>query len=142
MRSSDDGEVTLKNLVKFKKKWYYRIYVKDIDGNQSYIQFSVGWWNSDDDYDSPDDSESYVEWFSEFELSKVKWVYKNWKSMVAEMQRLYPRLKKDYYWNQISNNIYDDLKDVANNKKVRDFDDYQDFEKAFQERYQYTMKNV
>ena len=62
--------------------------------------------------------------------------------MVAEMQRLYPRLKKDTYWIQISNNIYDDLKDVANNKKVRDFDDYQDFEKAFQEWYQYTMKNV
>jgi len=69
-------------------------------------------------------------------------VYKNWKSMVAEMQRMYPRLKKDIYWIQISNNIYDDLKDVANNKKVRDFDDYQDFEKAFQEWYKYTMTNV
>ena len=62
--------------------------------------------------------------------------------MVAEMQRLYPRLKKDIYWIQISNNMYDDLKDVANNKKVRDFDDYQDFEKAFQEWYKYTMTNV
>ena len=41
MRSSDDGEVTLKNLVKFKKKGYYRIYVKDTDGDQDYVDFSV-----------------------------------------------------------------------------------------------------
>jgi hypothetical protein len=31
MTSSDDGYVTLKNLVKFNKKGYYRIYVKDTD---------------------------------------------------------------------------------------------------------------
>jgi hypothetical protein len=42
MTSSDKGEVTLKNLVKFKKNGYYRIYVEDTSGNESYIQFSVG----------------------------------------------------------------------------------------------------
>jgi len=41
MTSSDDGEVTLKNLVKFKKSGYYRIYVKDTDGNESYVQINV-----------------------------------------------------------------------------------------------------
>ncbi|MBQ5945663.1 hypothetical protein IJL65_04775 [bacterium] len=41
MKSSDDGEVTLKNLVKFRKNGYYRIYVEDTDGNESYIQFNV-----------------------------------------------------------------------------------------------------
>ena len=46
MRSSDDGEVTLKNLVKFKKKGYYRVYVKDTDGDQDYVDFSV--WGSSD----------------------------------------------------------------------------------------------
>jgi Ca2+-binding EF-hand superfamily protein len=49
MTSSDKGEVTLKNLVKFKKNGYYRIYVEDTDGNESYIQFSVGNTSSDDD---------------------------------------------------------------------------------------------
>ena len=42
MTSSDNLEVKLKNLVKFKKNWYYRIYVKDTDWDQVYIQFSVG----------------------------------------------------------------------------------------------------
>jgi hypothetical protein len=41
MRSSDDGEVTLKDLVKFRKSGYYRIYVEDTDGNESYIEFDV-----------------------------------------------------------------------------------------------------
>ncbi len=41
MRSSDNGNVTLSNLVKFKKNGYYRIYVKDTDGNESYVQFNV-----------------------------------------------------------------------------------------------------
>jgi hypothetical protein len=41
MTSSDKGEVTLSSLVKFKKDGYYRIYVKDTDGNESYIQFNV-----------------------------------------------------------------------------------------------------
>ena len=46
MTSSDDGYVTLKNLVKFKKSGYYKIYVEDKYGNSDYIQFNV---NSDSD---------------------------------------------------------------------------------------------
>ncbi len=46
MKSSDDGEVTLKNLIKFKKGGYYRIYVEDTDDNEEYVQFYV---ESDDD---------------------------------------------------------------------------------------------
>jgi hypothetical protein len=41
MTSSDYGEATLKNLVKFKKSGYYRIYVEDTDGNESYVQINV-----------------------------------------------------------------------------------------------------
>lgn len=41
MTSSDKGEITIGDLVKFKKRGYYRIYVEDIDGNESYIQFNV-----------------------------------------------------------------------------------------------------
>ena len=140
MRSSDDGEVTLKNLVKFKKKGYYRIYVKDTDGNENYIQFSV-WVTSDDD-DDDDSTESDVDGFSSYKLSKVKSVYQNWKSMVAQMGRVYPHLKKDYYWNRISENFYEDMRDVINNKKVREFDDYDDFKKAFDEWYAYTVKKI
>ena len=139
MKSYDDGEVTLRNLVKFRKNGYYRIYVRDTNGNESYIQFNV--WDVDDD-DDDDSSSSKVSGFSSSELDKIKTVYKNWNSMIAEMQRKYPALKKDTYWITISNNLYDDLKDVVNNKKVRDFDDYEDFQDAFDDWYDYTMRNI
>ena len=138
MTSSDDGEVTLSNLVKFRKNGYYRIYVRDVDGNESYIQFNVGDVDDDDD----DSSSSKVSGFSSSELEKIKTVYKNWNSMIAEMQRKYPSLKKDTYWVRISSNLYDDLKDVVDNKKVRDFEDYDDFQDAFDDWYNYTMRNI
>ena len=136
MKSSDDGEVTLKNLVKFRKNGYYRIYVKDTDGNENYIQFSVG---GDDD---EDDDESSVSGFSRGELSKVKSIYKEWDSLLWQLQRKYPSLKRDTYWLKMSNNFYDDMKDVINNKRYRDFSDYDDFRDAFDNWYKYTMRNI
>jgi hypothetical protein len=41
MSSSDDGYVSLKNLIKFRKSGYYRIYVEDTYGNESYVQVNV-----------------------------------------------------------------------------------------------------
>ena len=137
MKSSDDGEITLKDLVKFRKDGYYRIYVKDTAWNENYIQFSVG--DTDDD---EDDDESNVNGFSNSELAKVKSVYKEWNSMVAQMQRKYPSLKKDTYRIKISDNFYNDMKDVINNKKSRNFDDYDDYIKAFNDWYKYTTQNI
>jgi hypothetical protein len=66
MRSSDKGNITIDNLLKFKKNGYYRIYVKDTDGNQSYIEFNVGVSSSSDNSDlkvsvSPSNPDTY-EW--------------------------------------------------------------------------------
>ena len=135
MTSSDRGEITLNSLVKFRKNGYYRIYVEDTDRNESYIQFSVGTAGNNDD-------ESDVSGFSKTQLEKVKSTYKEWNSMIAQMQRENPSLKKDSYWIKLSDNFYDDLKDVINNKKNRDFDDYDDFQKAFDDWYKYTMQNI
>ena len=136
MKSSDDGEKTLKNIVKFRKKGYYRIYVKDADWNQNYIQFAV-WING-----SSSSEESDVDGFTKYELSKVKETYESWESMIAQMQRQYPHLKKSTYWKTLSNNFYNDMKDVVRNKSPRDFDDYDDFKSAFDDWYEYTMRNV
>ena len=62
--------------------------------------------------------------------------------MIAEMQRKYPSLKRDTFWLKLSDNLYDDLKDVVDNKKVRDFEDYDDFQDAFDDWYNYTMRNI
>ena len=135
MTSSDKGEVTLSSLVKFKKNGYYRIYVKDTDGNESYIQFNVGDVDDDDD-------ESDISGFTTSELAKLKKVYKEWDDMIGQMQRKYPSLKKDSYWIKISDNLYNDMKDVINDKRYRDLSDYEDFQDAFDEWYKYTIRNI
>ena len=134
--SSDKGYVTLNSLVKFKKDGYYRIYVEDTDWNESYIQFNV--WDASDDYSG----KSSVSGFTSSQLDKVKSVYKEWSSMVWEIQRKYPALKKDSYWIRLSDNFYDNMKEVIDNKKSKNFSDYNDFERAFDEWYNYTMENV
>lgn len=135
MRSYDDGKVTLNSLVKFRKDGYYRIYVKDTEWNESYLQFSVG------DVDDRD-SNWKTDWFSSSELAKLKEIYKSWPSMVSEMQRKYPSLKKNNYWITLSENFYKDMKDVIDEKKARNFDDYSDFSKAYSDWYKYTMQNI
>ena len=57
------------------------------------------------------------------------------------MQRKYPSLKKDTYWVRLSNNFYDDMKDVVNNRSSKEFRDYDDFEAAFNKWYKYTYRN-
>ena len=137
MTSSDDGEVTLKNLVKFRKEGYYRISVIDIDGNESYLEFSVG----DVDESSSSSSKNSISWFSSKELAKVKSVYNKWDTMISQMKKEYPSLKKDTYWTKLSDTFYNNMKDVVNNKKSRNFEDYDDYVKAFNSRYKYTTQN-
>lgn len=58
MKSSDDGEVTLKNLIKFKKGGYYRIYVEDTDDNEEYVQFYVE--SNDDEEETNSNKKSRI----------------------------------------------------------------------------------
>ena len=62
--------------------------------------------------------------------------------MIAQMQKKYPSLKKDTYWSKLSTNFYNDMKDVIDNKKSRDFDTYDDYVKAFNDWYKYTTRNA
>ena len=134
MKSSDDGEVTLKNLVKFRKSGYYRIYVTDANWNESYIQFSVG--------DVDDESSSNVSGFSSSELKKVKSIYNQWNDLIEQLKKKYSSLKKDYYWRTMSENFYDDMKDIINNKRPRNLSNYDDFKDAFDDWYDYTMDRI
>ena len=134
MTSSDRGEVTLSNLVKFRKEGYYRVSVIDTDGNESYIEFTVG--DADDDYGA-----SSVKWFTSKELSRVKSLYRNWNDTINQLKKQYPSLKKDSYWIELSEELYDNMKDVVNNRSSREFRDYDDFETAFNKWYKYTYRN-
>ena len=121
-------------MVKFKKSGYYRIYVEDTDWNESYVQINVG--------DSDENEESSVDGFSVKELKTVKNVYEEWDNVIWQLQRRYPSLKRDTYWKKLSDNFYEDMRDVINNKRYRDFKDFDDFQDAFNERYNYTIRNI
>ena len=133
MTSSDRWEVTLNNLVKFRKEGYYRVSVIDTDWNESYIEFTVG--------DADDNSSSSVKWFTSKELSRVKNLYKNWNDTISQLKKEYPSLKRDSYWIELSEDLYDNMKDVINNRSSREFRDYDDFETAFNKWYKYTYRN-
>lgn len=62
--------------------------------------------------------------------------------MINQMKRQYPSLKKDVYWNKMSNSLYEDLEDIIDNKSNRNLDDYDDFEKRFDEWYKYTTTKI
>ena len=61
--------------------------------------------------------------------------------MISQMKKEYPSLKKDTYWVKLSDNFYSNIKDVINGKKSRNFEDYDDYVKAFNSRYKYTTQN-
>ena len=133
MTSSDRGEVTLSNLVKFKKEWYYRVSVIDTDWNESYIEFDVG--------GVEDNSSSSVKWFTSKELSRVKALYREWNDTINQLKKDYPSLKRDSYWIELSDDFYNNMKDVVNNRSSREFRDYSDFESAFNKWFRYTYRN-
>ena len=133
MTSSDRGEVTLSNLVKFKKEWYYRVSVIDTDWNESYIEFDVGGVD--------DNSSSSVKWFTSKELSRVKALYREWDDTIDQLKKDYPSLKRDSYWIELSDDFYNNMKDVVNNRSSREFRDYSDFESAFNKWFRYTYRN-
>ena len=96
MKSSDNGHKVISNFLKFAKKWYYRIYAKDTDWNEDYIEFNV--WNSSYYYDlelstndrNPDASEyidltvttdSYYRWKINFTAEYRSSTSNSWESI-------------------------------------------------------------
>ncbi len=96
MKSSDNWHKVISNFVKFAKKGYYRIYAKDTDWNEDYIEFNV--WNNSYYYDlelstndrNPDASEyidltvttdSYYRWKINFTAEYRSSTSSSWESI-------------------------------------------------------------
>ena len=114
MTSSDDGEATLKNLVKFKKSGYYRIYFEDSDGNESYVQINV---DEDDESSSNENNND-----SNLSLSVSDLQPKTYKSIDVT-------LKTDNYVGKIKlyakyKNLSNSRIKISNNSSSEYFSDY------------------
>jgi hypothetical protein len=133
--ASDSGRHVFSNVIKFNKNGYYRLYVEDNTGESDYVQFNVG-------SSSNDDKDSSVDGFTVKELGKITKIYKLRKSLIAQFEKESKSLRNSTYWHTLSDNLYQDMKDVINNKKNRDFDDRSDFRSAFLDWFEYTYQNA
>ncbi|MDR0282484.1 MAG: hypothetical protein LBI53_04185 [Candidatus Peribacteria bacterium] len=131
--SSDKGEKTFNSFIRFNKSGYYRLYVKDDNRNENYVQFNVGGTSNNN-------GESNVKGFTVKELDKVTKVHKIWRDVITELKKGSKALKNDSYWTRLSDNFYDNMGDVINDRKNREFSNYRDFLDAFNVRFKYTSR--
>ena len=75
-------------------------------------------------------------------MEKVKIVYNWWEDLIDQLKKKYNSLKKDYYWRTMSENLYEDMEDIINNKKSRNLKNYREFQEAFDDWYDYTMRKI
>lgn len=136
--SSNKGKEELEKLVKFQKEGYYEVTFTDKNYDSSSVVFNV-WGNGSVSYDDDDDEESDVSGFTKKELLIVTVIKERWKEFVAEVKSESYSLKNDSYWKYLSDNIYNGLNDVINDKKNRDYDDYRDVKKAILEWISYVQ---
>ena len=145
MTRSDEWEKDLYRFIKFNKNWYYRIYIEDTYENKNYVQIFVGEKNEEESdyyYVKNTYSDDIVWWFTSSQLEKVRNIYFSRDNTIGQLQKQYPNLKKDNYRIRLSNNLYNDMKDIINNHRFRNLDDYDDFLEAYNDRYRYTMQNI
>ena len=129
--SSDDWSVTLNDFIKFRQKFEYKVVVEDSnDANlNGYTVFNLRNQNSD------------VDGFTASQLDTVTKIYNARNRMISSLKSEYSRLRTNNTWINMSDDFYENMKDVINNKTNREFDDYSDYLDAFRDRYEYTIDN-
>jgi len=129
--SSDDWSVTLNDFIKFRQKFEYKVVVEDSnDANlNGYTVFNLRNQNSD------------VDGFTASQLDTVTKIYNARNRMISSLKSEYSRLRTNNTWINMSDDFYENMKDVINNKTNREFDDYSDYLDTFRDRYEYTIDN-
>ncbi len=129
--SSDRGFHSFVNVIKFYKDGYYKVSGKDNANNSDYVQFDV----------NGNDSSSSVNGFSTSELRKVTNVSNIWNSTINQLKNQSYALRTNTYWQRLSDSLYTNMRDVVLGNYYRTFKNYSDFLKAFEEWYDYTIRN-
>ena len=84
---------------------------------------------------------SDVDGFTASQLDTVTKIYNARNRMISSLKSEYSRLRTINTWINMSDDFYENMKDVINNKTNREFDDYSDYLDAFRDRYEYTIDN-
>jgi hypothetical protein len=130
---NDEGEIKLNDLIKFKTEGSYRLKVYDNSNTNryKYIEFNI-WKN--------EESNSDIEGFTNKEYDQLYSIYKLWPNMISTLKKDYRKLSYSSKRKNISDEFYNNMKDVINNKSSKEFETYDDFFDAFLDRYQVTTE--
>lgn len=128
------GTKTFTNLIKFKRNNYsYKVLVYDEDADGDFKGekiFTVGTTNNDD---------SDVDGFTTSELNTVESIYDSRNSMISSLKSMYPRLKTNTTRQNKSDDLYEEMENILEDKSTKQYDDFDAFSEGRAERYRYTI---
>ena len=102
------------------QKGYYRIYITDEYNNSTYLDFDVWYTNY-----------SPLDWFTQKEFDMIERIYNVWPTLISNLRSQYPRLRNNSSRRDLSDELYYNMWDVVNKRSNREFQDYDDFDRAF-----------
>ena len=135
--SSDRGEVRFNDLVRFRTEGEFRVIAEISSHRQNaYQTFYV---NSRSSSTSSNNWNSYSN-FTDKELSKIRAVAKIWNELMIALEKDYPRLRNSIEWRRLSNNFYDSMQDILNNRSSAQYRNWKEFYTGFQEWLSFTVR--
>lgn len=134
--SSDRGEVRFNDLVRFRNSGEFRVVAElgNSNNNRAYQTFNVDRYSSSNNYYSTSLN------FTDKELSKIRAVVNIWNEVIIALEKDYRRLKNSSEWKRLSNNFYDAMQDILNNRHSAKYRNWGEFYAGFQEWLNYTVK--
>ncbi|PZM87250.1 MAG: hypothetical protein DLD55_02445 [candidate division SR1 bacterium] len=135
---SDYGEKTFDDVIRFVRIGTFRIKVIDQDRNGLYATREITVQHSS----SPrwqQDRSGYL-YFTNKELGKIRAVSHLRNDVIASLERDYPRLRRDSYRKNLSDNFYAAMQDILRDNTYARFKNRQEFYTGFQEWFSYTIR--
>ncbi len=132
-KSSWDWEVELDKFIKFKKEYEFKVVFEDEDDDDVTWYFTV---------DVGADADSNVDWFNNSEYRQVENLYNAWDYLIDALEKENSSLKRNTTWQKQTDELYENIEDVVDDERNREFDDYDDFYDDFIAWYNYTLRLI
>ncbi len=131
--SSNDGEKSLYDIMKFNREGYYKIIVEDEDDSDIYGASYV--FIPDVNYDSS------IPGFSSSERNQIRGYYELWATVINRLVALYPELHDDDNWEQDWMDFYEKIEDTVTDRSWK-FSSYKSFRNEFDDWIKDTAKLI
>ncbi|AHB41537.1 hypothetical protein P148_SR1C00001G0747 [candidate division SR1 bacterium RAAC1_SR1_1] len=130
-KSSDDGYATLYYVIKFKKDYDFKVKIVDDNNDDIYGEkiFYIGGDSSETDG------------YTAAEIENIEKVYNLRDKLIQSLKSSSSKLRYNQTRITMSNDLKEEMRKIINDEDDKEYDDYEEFGKAFNERYSYTLRN-